>query len=115
VDVPAGGAFLDIVEGSPFTIDVQVNPGDNIYNTNDPIFTFDNSFSIDFFSSGYWTVALFTTTDPPVTITFDLNSPEGLPIGLTVTPLPAALPLFAGGLGLVGFLSRRKKRAQATA
>jgi hypothetical protein len=26
------------------------------------------------------------------------------------TPLPAALPLFAGGLGLVGFLARRKKR-----
>jgi hypothetical protein len=26
------------------------------------------------------------------------------------TPLPAALPLFAGGLGMVGFLARRKKR-----
>jgi hypothetical protein len=31
------------------------------------------------------------------------------------TPLPAALPLFAGGLGLVGYLTRRKKRAQAVA
>jgi hypothetical protein len=34
------------------------------------------------------------------------------------TPLPAALPLFAGGLGLVGFLARRKKQkamAPATA
>jgi hypothetical protein len=29
---------------------------------------------------------------------------------VTVTPLPAALPLFAGGLGMVGLLSRRKKR-----
>ena len=29
---------------------------------------------------------------------------------LTATPLPAALPLFAGGLSLVGFLSRRRKR-----
>ena len=26
------------------------------------------------------------------------------------TPLPGALPLFAGGLGMVGFLARRKKR-----
>jgi hypothetical protein len=26
------------------------------------------------------------------------------------TPLPAALPLFAGGLGMVGFLARRRKR-----
>jgi hypothetical protein len=29
---------------------------------------------------------------------------------LSQTPLPAALPMFAGGLGMVGFLSRRKKR-----
>jgi hypothetical protein len=29
---------------------------------------------------------------------------------VTATPLPAALPLFAGGLGMVGFLARRKKR-----
>ena len=28
----------------------------------------------------------------------------------SATPLPAALPLFAGGLGLMGFLARRKKR-----
>jgi hypothetical protein len=29
------------------------------------------------------------------------------------TPLPASLPLFAGGLGFVGYLTRRKKRARA--
>jgi hypothetical protein len=29
---------------------------------------------------------------------------------VSATPLPAALPLFAGGLGMVGFLARRKKR-----
>ena len=34
---------------------------------------------------------------------------------LTSTPLPAALPMFAGGLGLVGFLARRKKRKAETA
>jgi hypothetical protein len=28
----------------------------------------------------------------------------------SATPLPAALPLFAGGLAMVGFLSRRRKR-----
>jgi hypothetical protein len=31
------------------------------------------------------------------------------------TPLPGAFPLFAGGLGFVGYLTRRKKRAQAIA
>jgi hypothetical protein len=30
-----------------------------------------------------------------------------------LTPLPATLPLFAGGLGFVGYLTRRKKRAIA--
>jgi hypothetical protein len=29
---------------------------------------------------------------------------------LAATPLPAALPLFAGGLGALGFFGRRKKR-----
>jgi hypothetical protein len=31
------------------------------------------------------------------------------------TPLPAALPLFAGGLGVLGFLARRRKQKQVTA
>ena len=34
---------------------------------------------------------------------------------VSATPLPATLPLFAGGLGFVGFLTRRKKCAQAIA
>jgi hypothetical protein len=28
----------------------------------------------------------------------------------TTTPIPAALPLFGGGLGVIGFLARRRKR-----
>jgi hypothetical protein len=36
--------------------------------------------------------------------------------GQVATPAPAALPLFAGGLGLVGWLARnRKRKAQAVA
>lgn len=31
----------------------------------------------------------------------------------SATPLPSTWPLFVGGLGLFGFLTRRKKRAQA--
>ena len=30
--------------------------------------------------------------------------------GISATPLPATLPLFAGGLGFVGYLTGRKKR-----
>jgi hypothetical protein len=31
----------------------------------------------------------------------------------SVTPIPSALPLFAGGLGMIGLLSRRRKRKAA--
>ena len=34
---------------------------------------------------------------------------------VSATPLPATLPLFAGGLGLMGLLSRRRKRKSTTA
>ena len=36
-------------------------------------------------------------------------------LDVTSTPLPAALPLFAGGLGMVGFLAGRRKRKNAAA
>jgi hypothetical protein len=32
-------------------------------------------------------------------------------LAVAATPIPAALPLFAGGLGLMGWLSRRRKRS----
>jgi hypothetical protein len=38
-----------------------------------------------------------------------------LDVGVSATPLPATLPLFAGGLGLVGLLSRRRKQAKLVA
>jgi hypothetical protein len=39
----------------------------------------------------------------------DTGQVSGVAIDLAATPLPAALPLFAGGLGMIGFLARRKK------
>jgi hypothetical protein len=46
---------------------------------------------------------------------FDYNDFEAVVTGLGTTPLPATLPLFAGGLGVVGLLSRRGKRKNAAA
>ena len=36
-------------------------------------------------------------------------------VAVSATPLPATLPLFAGGLGMVGFLTRRKKQKNGAA
>ena len=61
----------------------------------------------------------------PVDFELTANLPDGLqvlvisdpiPQGLAQTPLPAALPLFASGLGALGLLGwRRKRKAQAAA
>jgi hypothetical protein len=49
---------------------------------------------------------------PGYTATADYDN---LSIQIQSTPLPAALPLFAGGLGLIGMIGRRKKRQAAAA
>jgi hypothetical protein len=36
--------------------------------------------------------------------------PVSADFSISETPLPAALPLFAGGLGMIGMMSRRRKR-----
>jgi hypothetical protein len=41
------------------------------------------------------------------------NAPEIEFVTATATPLPAAFPLFAGGLGMIGLIAGRKKRKAA--
>ncbi len=61
---------------------------------------------VDFAFSGvtFQSVVLTDTTNPA----FEFAN-------LQATPLPAALPLFAGGLATIGLLARRSKRKNATA
>lgn len=67
-------------------------------------------------AGGAWTSVVFSSTTNAFEFTslFAACSPEGAtctpPPGV---PLPAALPLFAGGLGFLGFLARRKKQKVA--
>lgn len=67
-------------------------------------------------AGGVWTSVVFSSTTNAFEFTsvFSACGPEGNvcapPPGV---PLPAALPLFAGGLGFLGFLARRKKQKVA--
>lgn len=41
---------------------------------------------------------------------------EAITANVSATPLPASLPLFAGGLGMMGlFMQRRRRKAQSAA
>lgn len=84
-----------------------------------------SSFSVNPAGTGnIWTVEAdtFTATSTSTLISFQgLSGDQYIGLddvsltdnGVSATPLPAALPMFAGGLGLVGFLARRKKRKTA--
>ena len=64
------------------------------------------------FTGGGMTTLTFASQDNLT----DPGSPYGPAVGgVSITPLPAALPLFAGGLGLIGFITRRRKRNGAAA
>jgi hypothetical protein len=44
---------------------------------------------------------------------YSIDFSDGIGDTPTATPLPATLPLFAGGLGFVGFLARRKRNLKS--
>jgi hypothetical protein len=73
-------------------------------------------------SIGVWTPNSFlvTATATSETLVFQSVVTDGLPsygneitnVSLTATPLPAALPLFAGGLGVMGLIGGRRKKSK---
>ena len=64
-------------------------------------------------SSRYLEIHWTNFDDPPFIPNLQLTA--DLPDGFGITPLPAALPLFASGLGALGFLGWRKRRKAAAA
>jgi len=57
-------------------------------------------------NTGGWCVGYGSNLCTP-----ESNADAGLNGSFSATPLPATLPLFAGGLGFVGYLTRRRKRS----
>jgi len=79
------------------------------------------------FDVSMWTIGTLDSFEFPVTAvitsSFAGTNPQGFPrltvdlLGVHIVqsevPLPAALPLFASGMGLLGWLALRRRRAQA--
>jgi hypothetical protein len=112
------GTSLSLFWGSPDafnTITFYAGPGE----TGGPVGTFTGSSLLAFgatlgsghdlvtFAGSFGSV-LFTSSDQALEYTFAAN-----PVGST--PLPAALPLYAAGVGVMGLLGWRRKRKQNAA
>jgi hypothetical protein len=106
-DGPASFAAGELVVGGSFdgAATVQYGPA-----TND--FTLQIS---SFTTSPVMTLLLYAQTSDDNT--FFYNSVESVSVTpvVSATPVPAALPLFAGGLGVIGLFGRRRKRNNAAA
>jgi hypothetical protein len=70
-------------------------------------FAISNGDLINLFAEGPFEYLFFAPGggEDETVITFSAT-----PEGATATPLPATLPLFAGGLGFVGYLAKRRKQ-----
>jgi hypothetical protein len=87
------------------------------------VYTFQNSENLSFFSGAPgW--SFDPLADDTYIITLSLFGPQGENLGAIeeiviagagAAPIPAALPLFASGLGLLGFAAHRRKRNKARA
>lgn len=124
-NIPTGASGLSILWGSPdsyntLTFYSEVDGGGSILGS----FTGSN---LLIQSYGHDLVTFQTMLNTPlfesIVLTSSVNAFEfadlsvtpsnGGPGGFGTTPLPAALPLFAGGLGLYGLLARRRRQQTA--
>jgi hypothetical protein len=69
------------------------------------------AFSTDFTATSNLSTLSFIDTQGAFDAGIYLDDVSVAPVNASATPIPGALPLFAGGLGFVGYLTRRKKRS----
>jgi len=68
----------------------------------------DTPVALNFVNGGAITFGILYEASPGLGVT-STTTYDDLDIDISTTPLPATLPLFAGGLGVIGFLRRRSK------
>lgn len=126
-----GAALETITDATPTP--VYVTGGSSLNGVNEYLFTLNVPSFVAAAGTGYF---FSVVEDTPTSNFFWIDSADGTtsqveyPLGgfrtgqvntiqafalsnVATTPLPAALPLFAGGLGLVGLLARRRKQKAA--
>lgn len=105
--------FKDIIENLVFDVSV-FDPGDNVtiagFNgaTQVGLLTFDAAAGVaDFSASGQITSLVFDDSSTGVGMAYQNFSFDVVPTA--AVPLPASIPLLAGGLALMGLVTRRRK------
>jgi hypothetical protein len=100
--------------------DLLLAPGDYVFSwalearadsANDVAFVLPSS-TADVSHTGH---LFFDSADGPLTFLSGHDYSSAAVVPVTSVPAPAALPLFATGLGVVGLLARRRKRKNAAA
>jgi hypothetical protein len=107
-------------EGAPSSVGFRANDGTDYFgaNTNVPIDATGLLFDVDTATAAFGQFPLFNLASGTNDSAFTGNvggtefyNQVGT-VDLTATPLPAALPMFVGGLGLVGLLSARRRKSK---
>ena len=108
VVIPEGG-LLDFYDNNNVPFDIYIDGIGDFTGGSQP------GPSPDFPASSFFDVFVDITM-PPGSYTYHDSAFPEVNGTLNVTPIPGALPLFAGGLGALGLLGwRRKRRAQTLA
>lgn len=117
-DGPVGSGFLSVPVADITTLSISIGGFNFNLIGHISALEFDGGSLFDITAGPAVIGAASLSVNALTSVYFDNLSTGGISSDDTITaiaatPLPAALPLFAGGLGLVGLLARRKKRRTA--
>ena len=115
-DGPVGAGYLSVPAADITTLSISIGGFDFNLLGHISALTFDGGDLTDITAGAATIGADSLSASGTTSVYFDnlqtggISSYDTITAQLTATPLPATLPLFAGGLGFVGYLSGREKR-----